>query len=41
MTDGYAPKPKPCKSKRCWVIIPGCEPQFQIDKKDTKVVMKE
>ncbi len=41
MTDGYAPKPKPCKSKRCWVIIPGCDPQFQIDKKDTKVVMKE
>lgn len=40
MTDGYAPKPKTCISKRCWVLLPGIEPSFPIDKRDTVVKMK-
>ena len=40
MTDGYAPKPKTCISKRCWVLLPGIEPSFTIDKKDTLVQME-
>ena len=40
MTDGYAPKPKTCISKRCWVLLPGIKPSFQIDDRDTVVLME-
>ena len=40
MTDGYAPKPKTCISKRCWVLLPGIQPSFPIDKRDTVVLME-
>jgi len=39
MTDGYAPKPKTCISKRCWVLLPGVQQTFQFDKRDTVVKM--
>ena len=40
MTDGYAPKPKTCISKRCWVLLPGIQPSFPIDNRDTVVLME-
>ena len=40
MTDGYAPKPKTCISKRCWVLLPGIQPSFPIDSRDTVVLME-
>ena len=40
MTDGYAPKPKTCISKRCWVLLPGVKPSFPIDRRDTVVLME-
>jgi len=40
MTDGYAPKPKTCISKRCWVLLPGIKPSFLIDNRDTVVLME-
>lgn len=39
-TDGQAPKPKECKSKRCWLILPGAELYFTAHKKDVIVNMK-
>jgi predicted metal-dependent peptidase len=39
MTDGIAPKPKPCISKRCWVISPGGKMIFSPDKKDHVIKM--
>lgn len=39
MTDGYAPKPKTCISKRCWVLLPGVTETFEFDKRDTVVKM--
>jgi|TARA_R110000824_G_scaffold62352_4_gene165167 predicted metal-dependent peptidase len=41
MTDGYAPKPKTCISKRCWVLLPGIKPSFLIDSRDTVVLMEQ
>ena len=41
MTDGYAAKPKNCISKRCWVLLPGIQPSFPIDKRDTVVLMEK
>ena len=40
MTDGCAPKPKSCISKRCWVLLPGYSLYFTPDKKDAVVSMK-
>tara|TARA_B100000700_G_C14962820_1_gene817388 strand:+ start:118 stop:1389 length:1272 start_codon:yes stop_codon:yes gene_type:complete len=40
MTDGMAPKPKSCISKRCWVILPGYEMYFKKDKRDAIVQME-
>ena len=40
MTDGFAPKPKTCISKRCWVLLPGIQPSFPIDNRDTVVLME-
>jgi predicted metal-dependent peptidase len=39
MTDGYAPKPKSCTSKRCWVICPNGSLQFTPDRKDFVIKM--
>lgn len=39
MTDGYASKPKRCKSKRCWVICSNGKLQFNPDKKDYVIKM--
>ena len=40
MTDGMAPKPKTCISKRCWVLLPGYDLAFSKDKKDAVVKME-
>ena len=40
MTDGQAPKPENCISKRCWVVLPGQKLYFNPDKRDTVVEMK-
>ncbi len=40
MTDGEAPKPKTCKSKRCWVLLPGCDLYFEKEKRDAIVKME-
>ena len=40
MTDGGAPKPKTCISKRCWVLLPGYELYFQKEKRDFVVQME-
>ena len=39
LTDGECFKPDDCKSKRCWVILPGRELYFTPDKRDTVVKM--
>ena len=40
MTDGMAPKPKTCISKRCWVLLPGYEElYFEKDRRDSLVKM--
>ena len=39
MTDGLAPKPQPCISKRCWVLCPGGKMLFTPDKKDNVIKM--
>ena len=39
MTDGYAPKPKSCTTKRCWVICPRGKLQFSPDKRDYVINM--
>ena len=39
MTDGYARKPKSCKTKRCWVICPNGKLQFSPDKRDYVINM--
>jgi len=39
MTDGIAPKPQPCISKRCWVLSPGGKMIFSPDKKDHVIKM--
>ena len=40
MTDGMAPKPKTCISKRCWVLLPGYEDlYFEKDRRDSLVRM--
>jgi len=41
MTDGYAPKPKSCTSKRCWVICPNGSLQFTPDRKDYVIKMNK
>ena len=40
MTDGCAPKPKSCISKRCWVLLPGYELSFPVEKRDSVVKME-
>ena len=40
MTDGMAPKPKTCISKRCWVLLPGYELHFTKEKRDSIVQME-
>ena len=40
MTDGCAPKPKTCISKRCWVLLPGYELHFTKEKRDSIVQME-
>jgi predicted metal-dependent peptidase len=40
MTDGCAPKPKSCISKRCWVLLPGYDIVFKPDKRDSMIKMK-
>ena len=39
MTDGCAPKPKTCISKRCWVILPGYKLNFTADRRDAVISM--
>jgi len=40
MTDGCAPKPKTCISKRCWVLLPGYKKlNFTKEKRDSIVLM--
>ena len=39
MTDGCAPKPKSCISKRCWVLLPGYDLHFSKEKRDSLVKM--
>ena len=40
-TEGEAPKPKICKSKRCWLILPGAGgTAFTPDKRDVVINMK-
>ena len=39
MTDGCAPKPKTCISKRCWVLLPGYKLVFPKEKRDSIVLM--
>lgn len=39
MTDGMAPKPQPCISKRCWVLSPGGKMSFTPDRKDNVIKM--
>jgi len=41
LTDGECFKPDDCKSKRCWVILPGRELYFTPDKRDTVVKMNK
>ena len=40
MTDGCAPKPKSCISKRCWVLLPGYDLYFESEKRDAIVKME-
>ena len=40
MSDGEAPKPKSCKSKRCWVLLPGSHLYFNADNRDVVIKMK-
>lgn len=40
LTDGAASKPKPCKKRRCWVILPKYKLYFEKDSKDMVVNMK-
>lgn len=40
ITDGYAPKPKPTRLRRVWVIVPGGKLQFPLPKGDILVQMK-
>lgn len=39
LTDGCAAKPKPCKLRRCWVLLPGYKLYFDADKTDVVVTM--
>tara|TARA_A100001011_G_scaffold376412_1_gene438964 strand:- start:1641 stop:2903 length:1263 start_codon:yes stop_codon:yes gene_type:complete len=39
MTDGCAPKPKGCISKRCWVLLPGYDLHFKADARDAIIKM--
>ena len=39
LTDGECYKPDACKSKRCWVLLPGTKLYFNPDKRDTVVQM--
>jgi len=39
MTDGQAPKPKSCISKRCWVVLPGYSLAFKNESRDCIVKM--
>ena len=39
LTDGCAAKPKPCKLRRCWVLLPGYKLYFQHDKTDVVAQM--
>lgn len=38
ITDGYAPKPRACKIKRAWLIVP--DGKLQFDTRDTVIHMK-
>lgn len=40
ITDGEAPKPKPSKLKRCWMITPGRQLLFAADRIDSVCKMK-
>ena len=40
ITDGEAPKPKPSKLKRCWMIVPGRKLLFTADRLDSVCKMK-
>jgi predicted metal-dependent peptidase len=39
LTDGCAAKPKPCKLRRCWVLLPGYKLYFDHDRTDIVVTM--
>ena len=39
LTDGECFKPDVCKTKRCWILLPGTELYFIPDKRDTVVKM--
>ena len=41
ITDGEAPKPKPSRLKRCWLIIPGRKLSFKKDNRDFVAKMKK
>jgi len=40
ITDSEAPKPKPSKLKRCWLLVPGCKMYFEKDAADFVSKMK-
>ena len=39
LTDGCAAKPKPCKLRRCWVLLPGYKLYFDPDRTDVVAQM--
>ena len=41
MSDGCAAKPDSTISKRCWVLLPGCELAFSPDSRDALIKMKD
>ena len=41
ITDGEAPKPKPSKVKRCWLVVPGRKLTFSADRRDFVAKMKK
>ena len=41
ITDGEAPKPKPSRVKRCWLVVPGRKLVFTPDRRDFVAKMKK
>ena len=37
VTDGYAPKPRACRLKRCWLIVPDGELNFETSEQVIKM----